>query len=101
MILRQPSPNDLVQIKQSYADVVANFKFKDADRMTLIQIQGALNQNATRIYDQFGRIIIKVGQGDGDYLDITSPRASFNKDTVRVDFLQTNSKGIPINEQST
>lgn len=97
MIQRTPTMNELAQIKQSYADIVIKFKDQITTRSVLIQIQDALNDNARKIYDKFGRIIIKVGPEPDDYLDVTSPRASFNTDIVRVDFTQTNSQGIPLN----
>lgn len=97
MIQRTPTMNELAQIKQSYADIVIKFKDQITTRSVLIQIQDALNDNARKIYDKFGRIIIKVGPEPDDYLDVTSPRALFNTDTVRVDFTQTNSQGIPLN----
>lgn len=95
-VLKKPSMEDLAHIKQSYADVVRKFKDVTTSGKVLSEIQDALNENAKRIYDKFGRIIIKVGAGAGDYLDITSPRASFNLDTVMVNFMQTNSSGIPL-----
>jgi ABC-type uncharacterized transport system ATPase component len=88
--------DELAQIKQSYADVVRAFKDKVTTQMVLSEIQDALNDNARKIYDKFGRIIIKVGPDADDYLDITSPRASFQTDTVCVDFTQTTSNGVPI-----
>lgn len=97
MIQRTPTMNELAQIKQSYADIVVKFKDQITTRSVLIEIQDALNDNARKIYDKFGRIIIKVGPEPDDYLDVTSPRASFNTDTVRIDFTQTNSKGVPLN----
>jgi hypothetical protein len=96
MTLVTPTMQDIAHIKQSYADVVSNFKNLDTNRKNLHEIQESLNENAKRIYDKFGRIIIKVGPGEDDYLDITSPRASYKLDTVRVDFMQTNSKGVPL-----
>lgn len=93
-IFLKPSMEDLAHIKQSYADVVEKFKYQITDQMTLCLIQDALNDNARRIYDKFGRIIIKVGKHD--YLDITSPKASFNLDTVKVDFTQVTKDGNPI-----
>lgn len=96
MIQRTPTMDELAQIKQSYADVVRKFKDLTTTKSVLSEIQDALNENARKIYDKFGRIIIKVGPDPDDYLDVTSPRASFNADTVRVDFTQTNSKGVPI-----
>ena len=96
MILRQPTMDELFQIKTSYAEVVRAFKDQTTSNKVLSEIQDALNDNARKIYDKFGRIIIKVGPEPDDYLDITSPRVSFNTDTVQVNFTQTNSKGIPI-----
>ncbi len=96
MIQRTPTMDELSQIKQSYADVVRKFKDQVTTKSVLSDIQDSLNNNARQIYDKFGRIIIKVGPEPDDYLDITSPRASFNTDTVKVDFTQTNSKGVPI-----
>ncbi len=95
-IHRTPSMDDIAKIKMSYADVVANFKFLDTTNKNLSAIQDALNENAKRIYDMYGRIILKVGPEPDDYLDITSPRASYQLDTVKVNFTQTNSQGIPI-----
>ncbi len=95
-VLKTPSMEDLVHIKQSYADVVKCFRDVTTSGKTLSEIQDALNENAKRIYDKFGRIIIKVGPEASDYLDITSPRASFNLDTVMVNFMQTNSTGVPL-----
>lgn len=97
MIQRTPTLNELAQIKQSYADIVVKFKDQITTRSVLIEIQDDLNDNARKIYDKFGRIIIKVGPEPDDYLDVTSPRASFNTDIVRIDFTQTNSKGVPLN----
>ena len=96
-VLKPPSMEDLAHIKQSYADVVKRFKDVTTSGKALSEIQDALNENAKGIYDKFGRIIIKVGPEASDYLDITSPRASFNLDTVVVNFMQTNSKGVPFN----
>lgn len=96
MIQRPPTMEELAKIKMSYADVVATFKFQDTTKKNLSAIQDALNENAKKIYDQFGRIILKVGPEPDDYLDITSPRASFQLDTVKVNFTQTNSQGVPI-----
>jgi hypothetical protein len=95
-VLKTPSMEDLAHIKQSYADVVRKFKDVTTSQKALSEIQDVLNENAKRIYDKFGRIIIKVGPLESDYLDITSPRASFNLDTVVVNFMQTNSKGVPL-----
>lgn len=95
-IQRVPNMDEIAKIKMSYADVVSNFKFLDTTKKNLSAIQDALNENAKRIYDTYGRIILKVGPDADDYLDITSPRASYKLDTVTVNFTQTNSQGVPI-----
>ena len=89
-----PSKQDAAHIQQSYADVVETFKDQPANKKTLSKIQDALNDNARRIYDKWGRIIAKVGPND--YIDITSPRAKLNEGTVRVEFMEVNREGKPI-----
>jgi hypothetical protein len=91
MIHIPPTLEDIKHIKQSYVDVVKEFKFQNADKKNLYLIQEALNNNARRIYDKHGRIILKVGENE--YLDITSPRASFHKDKVLVSFMETDREG--------
>jgi DNA segregation ATPase FtsK/SpoIIIE-like protein len=89
-----PSKQDAAHIQKSYADVVETFKDQPADKKTLSKIQDALNDNARRIYDKWGRIVAKVGPNN--YIDITSPRVSFREGTVKVVFMEVNREGKPI-----
>lgn len=95
----------LKEIQVKYAEIVA----KDVKRINepanfdqvpkiLSEIQSNLNDYAKYLYDKHGRIIIRVGPDEFDYLDVTSPRVKINQTKAMVYFLETDKKGKPIKD---
>jgi hypothetical protein len=89
-------------LRKQYADIVAKevVRINDPanfDKVPKIvsEIQDNLNGLAKHIYDKHGRIIIRVGPGDYDYLDITSPRVKISQTKAMVYFMETDRKGKP------
>ena len=90
-------------LRRQYADIVAKDVVKINDPTNsekvpqiISEIQENLNGLARHIYDKHGRIIIRVGPGDYDYLDITSPRVKISQTKALVYFLETDRKGKPV-----
>lgn len=89
-------------IRRQYADIVAKDVVRINDPANFDQvpkivseIQENLNGLAKHVYDKHGRIIIRVGPGDYDYLDITSPRVKISQTKAMVYFMETDRKGKP------
>jgi len=89
-------------IRKQYADIVAKDVVRINDPLNfdkvpkiVSEIQDNLNGLAKHIYDKHGRIIIRVGPGDYDYLDITSPRVKISQTKAMVYFMETDRKGKP------
>jgi hypothetical protein len=103
MSVKIPINNDiLVKIQRQYADIVAVDvkRINDPSNLEKVpqivaEIQNNLNEFAKQLYDKHGRIIIRVGPDEYDYLDITSPRVKINHNKAVVYFLETNKKGRP------
>lgn len=104
MTIKIPVTLEIIKkIQKTYADIVALDVKKINDPtnlskvpMIISKIQDNLNEFARVLYDKHGRIIIKVSEGQFDYLDITSPRLKVEKTKATVYFLETDSKGRPI-----
>jgi hypothetical protein len=104
MTIKIPVTVEIIQqIQKQYAYIVAEDvkRINDPNNKSIVykiisEIQNKLNEFAKQIYDKHGRIVIKVGPGDLDYLDITSPRIDITKTKATVYFLETDRKGIPI-----
>ena len=93
------------QIQKQYADIVAKDipRINDIDNLEKVpeivsEIQNNLNEFAKNLYDKHGRIIIRVGPSEFDYLDITSPRIKITQMKAIVYFLETDKKGKPIQD---
>ena len=89
-------------LRKQYADIVAKdvVRINDPANIEKVpqivsEIQDNLNGLAKHIYDKHGRIIIRVGPGDYDYLDITSPRVKISPTKAMVYFMETDRKGKP------
>jgi hypothetical protein len=90
------------QIQRQYADlIVADIRrINDPNNLAEVpkivsEIQNKLNDFAKHLFDKYGRIIIRVGGGDFDYLDITSPRIKVCETKAMIYFLETDRKGKP------
>lgn len=97
----------LKQIQVKYAEIVA----EDVKRINsesdiskvpkiISEIQQKLNEYAKYLYDKHGRIIIRVGPDEFDYLDVTSPRVKISQTKAMVYFLETDKKGKPVKDPS-
>lgn len=104
MSLKIPITKEIIEdIRRKYAEIVAKEvpRINDPNNINEVpkiisEIQNILNDFAKASYDKYGRIIIRVGPGEYDYLDITSPRLKVSQSKAMVYFLETNIKGVPI-----
>jgi hypothetical protein len=104
MSIKIPVSVEIIQqIQKQYANIVAGDvkRINDPTNISIVpkivsEIQSNLNEFAKQLYDKHGRIVIRVGPGEFDYLDITSPRIKVSHTKAVVYFLETDKKGKPI-----
>lgn len=103
MSIRIPLTNEILeQIQKQYAHLIAEDvkRINDPANLSNVpkivsEIQEKLNDYARHLYDKHGRIVIRVGPGDFDYLDITGPRIHISQTKATINFLETDAKGHP------
>ena len=103
MSIKIPVTKEIIEeIRRQYADIIRKdvLRINDPDNLPIVpkivsEIQEKLNEFARHTYDKYGRIIIRVGPDEFDYLDITSPRIQISQTQAFVIFLETDKKGKP------
>jgi hypothetical protein len=106
MSIKIPVTKEIIEsVRQKYAELVARDvpRINDPNNLEQVpkivsEIQSTLNDYAKSVYDKHGRIIIRVGPGQYDYLDITSPRVKVTQSKAMVYFLETDMKGVPVKD---
>jgi hypothetical protein len=101
--IKTPLTHEIIEsIKKQYAYIIVDDikRINDPNNINIApkiisEIQEKLNKYARELFDKYGRIIIRVGPHQFDYLDITSPRVKLSQTEALVYFLETDKKGKP------